>query len=151
LLLPFVLQRVQDVAVGYLFLLLVAEGQMVWRWCMLSLWLVVGVPGIWWGIDVVCLAPLEVVQVPQVTLGTCAGSGSYGASVMKMSMSCFRVSICVGWSGFMGALGLGVSRAARMLVRHVAMMSVDDAPGIGIFSGSHTSVLVMRSALVEGM
>jgi anthranilate/para-aminobenzoate synthase component II len=68
-----------------------------------------------------------------------------------MSMSCFSVSICVGWSGLMGALGLGVSRAARMSVRHVAMMSVDDAPGIGIFSGSHTSVSVMRSALVEGM
>jgi hypothetical protein len=51
----------------------------------------------------------------------------------------------------MGALGLGVSKAARMLVRHVAMASVEDAPGISIFSGSHTSVSVMRSARVEGM
>jgi hypothetical protein len=34
---------------------------------MLSLWLVVVVPEIWWGIDVFCLAPLEVVQVPQVS------------------------------------------------------------------------------------
>jgi hypothetical protein len=34
---------------------------------MLSLWLVVVVPVIWWGIDVFCLAPLEVVQVPRLT------------------------------------------------------------------------------------
>ena len=38
-----------------------------------------------------------------------------------------------------------------MSVKHVAMMSVEDAPGIGIFSGIHTRVSVVRTALVDGM
>jgi hypothetical protein len=67
LLLLFVRQQVHDVPVGCLFLLLVVEGQMVWRQCMLSLWLVVVVLELWWGIDVFYLAPLEVVQVSWLT------------------------------------------------------------------------------------
>jgi hypothetical protein len=48
-------------------------------------------------------------------------------------------------------LGLGFCSACRMSVRQAAMISLDDAPGIGIDSGIQTSVSVVRTALVEGM
>jgi hypothetical protein len=68
-----------------------------------------------------------------------------------MLISCLIVSVWVGCSGLTGALGLGFSSAFNMSLRHDEMMSIDDAPGIGIFSGSQTSVSVVRTARVEGM
>jgi hypothetical protein len=51
----------------------------------------------------------------------------------------------------MGAFGLGFSSASLIPIRQFAMMSLEEAPGIGIFSGSQTSVSVVRTAFVDGM
>ena len=85
------------------------------------------------------------------TLGSVASSGVALAVFWKMSTSCSNDSNCVGCNGLTGAFGLGFRSASQILVRLDAIMSVEEAPGSNIFSGTHTKVSVVRTARVDGM
>ena len=103
------------------------------------------------------------------TLGTCSAvsvlllscivppprtaAESAGSELMlgKIAMSCLMVSKCVGWSGHSGELRQSVDKAFSMSCRHAAMMSTELAPGMGIFSGNHTTVSDVRSPWVVGI